>query len=256
MMKKHDLYLKIINELEDHAFKVKDLRKEYITWKITQHSNPDYKTYGLKASEIKDQIKKYNHRFNQLNLEEKYYLARKFFESGYGEQATFGISLIEMSLKEINPKFFFRFDEFLSYFNNWATTDWFCFRVIQPLLNKYPNEMLKLLKKWNLSENIWKRRASLVSFTKRIAFKEEFIDQIFHLCDNLIWDEEELVRKAIGWVLRDNMYIAKKRIIEYIKILRRKGVSSKIISNAIQNLSSEERTNILKTSQFQSFQTN
>ena len=100
--------------------------------------------------------------------------------------------------------------------------------------------------KWNLSENIWKRRASIVSFTKRLAIEKQFIDEIFHLCNNLIWDEEELIKKAVGWVLRDNMHKAKKRIIEYVKNLRKEGVSAKIILDAIQNLSSEERTQILK----------
>ena len=100
--------------------------------------------------------------------------------------------------------------------------------------------------KWNLSENMWKRRASIVSFTKKIPLEEKFIDQIFHLCNNLIWDEEDLIKKAVGWVLKDNMHRDKSRIIEYVKNLRKKGVSSKIISYAIQNLSSEERAKILQ----------
>ena len=114
----HDLYSEIIGELEDHAIKVKKSRKKYISWKMTQHSKPGYKTYGLKTSEIKELIKRNKRKFNQLNLEKKFDLARKFFESGYGEQASFGISLMEMSLKEINTKHLDHFDEFLDYFNN------------------------------------------------------------------------------------------------------------------------------------------
>jgi len=245
-MKIYGLYSEIIGELEEYATRVKNSRKKYLSWKATQHSKPGYKTYGLKTSEIREMINKYKHQFNRLNLIEGFDLAKRFFESGYGEQASFGISLIEMNLEETNTTHFDLFDEFLDSFNNWATTDWFCFRIIQPLLIKYPEETLKLLMKWNLSENIWKRRASIVSFTKKIAMEENFIDQIFYLCDNLIWDEEELIKKAVGWGLRDNMHKSKERIVEYIKTLRKEGVSSKIISNAIQNLSTEEKAKILK----------
>ena len=153
---------------------------------------------------------------------------------------------MELSINEINPKHLGLIDKYLNYFNNWGTTDWFCFRVIQPLLNKYPKDTLELIMRWNLSENLWKRRASIVSFTRKIVLKGNFIDQIFQLCNNLIWDEEDLIKKAVGWVLRDNMYQAKERIVAYIKTLRKEGVSAKIISSAIQNLSSDERAKILK----------
>jgi 3-methyladenine DNA glycosylase AlkD len=73
------------------------------------------------------------------------------------------------------------------------------------MINKYPIEVIGLLRKWNQSYNKWKRRASVVVFTRRIAKDGRFIDEALDLCENLIWDEEDLVRKGVGWALKDNM---------------------------------------------------
>ena len=64
--------------------------------------------------------------------------------------------------------------------------------------------------------------------------------------ENLIWDSEDLVLKGVGWALRDSIQGAKQRIIEYVKSLRSRGVSSKVTIYAIENLEGEERKEVLK----------
>ena len=134
----------------------------------------------------------------------------------------------------------------MDHFNNWALVDGFCLHVIQPLLLKYREETLRLLKRWNRSENMWKRRASMVTFVWKIGSSGEFIDEVLNLCESLIWDKEDLVLKGVGWVLKDNMRGAKERVLDYVKILRRKGVPSIIPLYAIRDLKGKEREGILK----------
>jgi len=54
------------------------------------------------------------------------------------------------------------------------------------------------------------------------------------------------VLKGAGWAFRDSMHGAKKRVIEYVKSLRRKGVSSKVTLYAIENSKDKERKEVLK----------
>jgi len=111
---------------------------------------------------------------------------------------------------------------------------------------KHWEETLRLLQKWNRSQNMWKRRASIVAFVWKIGSSGEFTDEALDLCENLIWDEEELVLKGVGWALRDNMQGAKNRVIEYVKSLRRRGVSSKVTLYAVENLKGKERKEVLR----------
>jgi len=117
---------------------------------------------------------------------------------------------------------------------------------MQPLLLKYREETLRPLRKWNRSENMWKRRASVVAFVWKIGSSGEFTDEALDLCENLIWDKEDLVLKGVGWALGDNMNGAKKRVIEYVKSLRRRAVSSKVTLYTIQDLKDKERKEVLK----------
>ena len=209
------------------------------------HKEPEYRSYGISSTDFKELLNEYRSRFKALCLEEKIELAGRLYKSGISTEASIGNHLLESNTASLNPSHFPVFEEFFDHYNNWATTDWFCIRVLQPLLSRYPTEVIGLLRGWNQSENMWKRRASVVTFTRKVALSGEYIDTSLDFCDKLIWDEEDLVRKAVGWTLKDNMRYDKKRVLGYVKDLRRKGVSSTITLYAIRDLKGEEREEVL-----------
>lgn len=93
---------------------------------------------------------------------------------------------------------------------------------------------------------MWKKRASVVAFVWKIGASGEFTDLILHLCDNLIWDKEDIVKKGVGWALRDTLSGDKKKVLEYVKSLKRQGVSSVITLYALKDVKGREREDVLK----------
>ncbi len=83
-------------------------------------------------------------------------------------------------------------------------------------------------------------------FTRRLAKDGQFIDEALDLCEQLIWDEDDLVRKGVGWALKDNMKADKDRVLSYVKDLRRRRVSSVITLYAIRGLKGEEKKDVLR----------
>jgi hypothetical protein len=63
----------------------------------------------------------------------------------------------EVNVKEMKPRDFWVLEEMGKCLNNWRTVDGFCVDVLQPLLMTCPKEVLKILRKWNESESLWKR---------------------------------------------------------------------------------------------------
>jgi 3-methyladenine DNA glycosylase AlkD len=116
---------------------------------------------------------------------------------------------------------------------------------MQPLIWRYRRETLELLEKWSRSPLKWKRRASVVTFTRKAAESGEFTEEVIHLCENLNRDKEDIVQKGVGWALKDNLRSAPDRIFPYIKDLRRRGVPSTIILYAIRDLRGVKRKEIL-----------
>jgi 3-methyladenine DNA glycosylase AlkD len=73
----------------------------------------------------------------------------------------------------------------------------------------------------------------------------EFTEETLRLRENLIWDEEDIVRKGVGWALKDNLRSAPMRVLPYIKELRQREVSSTITLYAIRDLKGAERQAVL-----------
>ena len=206
------------------------------------------RSYGFYKSDFLEVNSRFDPRFYDLGLQECIELAEKFIRSGNSISIHVGIHLLCLRREELDQTHFKYFDEFFDHFVGWGNVDHFCVgrgSVLQPMLEKYPEEVIELLRKWNQSDNKWKRRASVVVFTRSIAKSGRFIDEALALCENLIWDEEDLVRKGVGWALKDNMRADEKRVLEYVKSLRKRGVSSVISLYAIRDLKGEEREEVL-----------
>jgi len=207
------------------------------------------RSQGFYKSDFLEVYSRFDSRFYDLSLEEGIELAGKFITSGNATPIHMGIHLLCLRREELDHTHFKSFDEFLDHFVGWGNVDHFCVgkgSVLQPMLEKDPEKVIELLKKWNQSTNKWKRRASVVVFTRSIAKSDRFIDEALALCENLIWDEEDLVRKGVGWALKDNMRADKERVLEYVKSLRKRGVSSVITLYAIRDLKGNEREEVLR----------
>ena len=241
------LYETINNDLVSKAIKKFDSKKGYLKWNQDIYEEHGYKSYGLRVPEIENIVKKYMRQFKDLSLTERFNLARKFYKSDYIAQTNFGLKLLEISIPQLKPQNFEFLDKILNYITHWGPTDSFSLNIMQPLLREHTNETKQLIQKWNNSDHLWKKRASVVTFTRKIGAEGIYVDFLLELCDNLIWDKEDLVRKAVGWALKDNMIGRnKEKVLNYVKSLRKRGVSSTITLYAIRKLKGKEREAILK----------
>ena len=237
------LYSEIVRELEKRADPRIAEKEMYYHKKV----GPNFKVYGISAPEFILMLKKYRQGFRQMSFEERMELSTRFFRSGYGAQMSFGIALLKLNVKDMKPDDFGVLEIAGDCLNSWGTVDGFCIDVLQPLLFEYPNETLQLLRKWNGAESLWKRRASVVVFTRRVGASGRFTDEALEFCERLIWDEEDYVRKGVGWALKDVMRGDKKKVLEYVKGLRRKGVSAVITLYAMRDLKGKERKAVLNS---------
>ncbi len=209
------------------------------------HKNPDYASYGLSTPELRRVLRGFRQSFKGLGLQERLYLAEELSKAGIEEQAHVAVHLLAISTDSLAPAHFHYLDRFVDCLHSWSVTDDFCINVLQPLLWRHTDEILQLLEKWTRSDNRWKKRASVVAFVRKAGESGEFVDHLLGLCETLIWDDDDLVQKGIGWALKDNMRGARDKIIAYVKELRVRGVPSTITLYAIRDLKGQERREIL-----------
>jgi 3-methyladenine DNA glycosylase AlkD len=209
------------------------------------HKGDVYLNYGLRAPEFWKIMKAFRPRFLALPLDRRLALAEELLAKQVGELGHAGIHILALSADDLAPEHFQYLDRLVDYFRGWSHVDHFCGDVMQPLLRRYPQESILLHRRWNVADNKWRRRASVVTFTRKVGESGRFTDQVLALCDGLIWDAEDLVQKGVGWALKDNMRGNHEKVLAYVKELRRQGVPSTITLYAIRDLKGEERASVL-----------
>ncbi len=207
--------------------------------------DPRYNSYGVRADGKKRVIKKHRAAIRTLSVDEKLALAYKLINSRYGEQQSVGLFILEPMATYFTPDKLDELDSLVRCLHGWSKIDAFTGSLLRDVLLAQPDAFIKLVESWNRDEDMWLRRASVVLFTRKIARSGAFNTVGLAMCDNLIFDQENLVQKGVGWALKDMLRSDKARIVAYVKALRTRGVSSVITLYAIRELKGEERAEVL-----------
>lgn len=119
--------------------------------------------------------------------------------------------------KKLEPWFL---DSWLDYAEGWAEVDCICQGNFteEEILSKWP-EWSKLVKDFSNSENVHKRRASLVLLTGPVRHSEDgrLSDLAFKNIDKLKGEKDILITKAISWLLRDLTKNHRNKVEHYLE---------------------------------------
>jgi 3-methyladenine DNA glycosylase AlkD len=100
--------------------------------------------------------------------------------------------------EKLKKKIFELYLKNYKYINNWDLVDLSAPKIVgEHLLNKDRSILYTLAR----SDNIWKKRIAIISTFAFIKNKE--LDDAFSIAEILLMDEHDLIRKAVGWMLRE-----------------------------------------------------
>ena len=104
--------------------------------------------------------------------------------------------------EHFRPAEFKRFERWLkSYVDNWGACDSLCCGPIGLLLAQNPVLVTKT-HPWRKSKNRWLRRASAVSLIVPVK-QGLLVDEVFHAADVLLMDQDDMIQKGYGWMLKE-----------------------------------------------------
>jgi 3-methyladenine DNA glycosylase AlkD len=161
------------------------------------NKDDEFIAYGLNTPAWRAILRGFRPRIIALMLNERFSLADALFAEGEGWLGHSAIYVLALSVHELGPQHFERLDRMADRFTGWSHVDDVCISVLQPLLLAHRQATLGLLERWNRSPSRWKRRASVVAFTRKIGESGHFTDDALRLCENLLFDPEDLVRKGV-----------------------------------------------------------
>ena len=142
-------------------------------------------------------------------------ICEKLFESGMMEEAIIASLWSDKVQKQFLISDFEVFDKWVnSYVTNWAVCDTLCNHSVGNLIMTFP-VLITRLREWARSPNRWVRRASAVSLIIP-ARRGMFLDEIFEIAGILLTDEDDMVQKGYGWMLKEASKAHLKEVFDFV----------------------------------------
>jgi len=135
----------------------------------------------------------------------------------YLEAKGVGIELLARHRRDFTPRLLTTWKRWLAggHAANWATTDAICGSLIGPVLVAYPGLAPKM-REWAGHRGLWVRRASAVSLIPSLR-KGAALDLGYQIASALSDDSEDLIQKAVGWMLREAGKADPARLDRYLR---------------------------------------
>jgi 3-methyladenine DNA glycosylase AlkD len=97
----------------------------------------------------------------------------------------------------------------------WDVVDTMASHRVGLLLRRYPKPIAKAMRAWSRSEDIWKRRTSILC---QLGFRKDTDLKLLYACiEPSLGSKEFFLRKAIGWALRQYAWTDAKEVRRYVR---------------------------------------
>lgn len=202
---------------------IKQIKQE-----LNEHIDPVYrdgerrffkepiKNFGVRLPQRRKIAAKFWPEVKILNKAELFNLADKMFIAGYNEMTTIASSWIWRKREEFTAEDFKIFQDWVNkYFDNWAKIDDFCTHSLGYLVNQYPQLLPKLFH-WTKSKNRWVKRAAAVSLIYPFGQRKKYLPMIFKIAGKLLADEDDMVQKGYGWMLKEASKYNQKEVFNFV----------------------------------------
>jgi 3-methyladenine DNA glycosylase AlkD len=169
-------------------------------------------------------------------------VADKLFQGRVLEEKVFAVFLLEKLVDQFGDEEFRLFESWLPRIRSWADHDALVHYLIGPMLVGKATRAQSVFV-WARSPERWHRRAACVALI-RGARRKMFLSQIKRLSNLLLHDEDDMVQKGLGWLLRETAKHAGPKTIPYLLRIRERAPRL-VLRTACETLPAQVRKRIL-----------
>lgn len=169
-------------------------------------------------------------------------VADQLFRGSVLEEKVFAVFLLEKLTPEFGAAQFRMFESWLTRISSWADHDGLVHYLIAPMIAEKPERVTSIFR-WAKSCDRWHRRAACVALIQGTRQKM-FLPEIVRLSNLLLNDEDDMVQKGLGWLLRKTAEADAKRTVPYLMRIRSRAPRL-VLRTACETLPAEVRRRIL-----------
>ena len=203
-------------EVQSHGWRTADLRRAALRWRREI----------LQKSDLKFLLQVADH----------------LFAGTINEDKNVAVFLLENITDKFGDEEFRLLESWLPRISNWSDHDALVHYLIAPMVVAKPARASRVFH-WAKSRNRWFRRAACVALIQG-ARRKIFFFEIIRLSTTLLSDEDDMVRKGLGWLLRETAKADVQRAVPYLMSIRERAPRL-VLRTACETLPSTTRKAIL-----------
>ncbi|HZQ69990.1 MAG TPA: DNA alkylation repair protein [Terriglobales bacterium] len=169
-------------------------------------------------------------------------VADRLFAGCVLEEKVLAVFLLEKLTADLGDAEFKLFTLWLDRISSWADHDALVHYLIAPMIRAKPSRVSQVFR-WARSRDRWRRRAACVALIQgtRQSF---FFPEIKKLTAMLLADEDDMVQKGLGWLLRETAKSNPTQMLPFLMTLR-KSAPRLVLRTACETLPITSRKRVL-----------
>jgi 3-methyladenine DNA glycosylase AlkD len=180
----------------------------------------EIKSHGWYTGRLRSVAIRFRRRIRkEFGLDFLLRVADKLFAGRVLEEKVFAVFLLEKMTEEFDDAEFRLFESWLPRISSWADHDGLVHYLIAPMVASKPDRTARVFR-WAKSPERWHRRAACVALIQGTR-RKMFFSEIRRLSDLLLSDEDDMVQKGLGWLLRETAKADAKRTVPYLMSIRK-----------------------------------
>jgi 3-methyladenine DNA glycosylase AlkD len=203
----------------------------------------EIKSHGWYTADLRRASRQFRREIrNQHELDFLIRVADQLFSGSVLEEKITAVFLLENLHSEFDDSEFKLFESWLDRISSWADHDALLHDLIAPLVTVKPVRV-KATMGWAKSPSRWHRRAACVALIRSSRAKM-FFPEIKKLSDSLLCDQDDMVQKGLGWLLRETAKFNPKKTVPYLMTIRERAPRL-VLRTACETLPADVKRRIL-----------
>lgn len=203
----------------------------------------EIKSYGWRAADLRRKARELRKQIlKEQDFDFLVKVADDLFSGSVLEEKTGAVLLLENLDSRFTEGEFRLFGSWLNRISSWADHDALVHCLIAPMVVAKPARTQSVFR-WAKSRDRWHRRAACVALI-RGARARMFFPEIVRLSGVLLDDEDDMVQKGLGWLLRETAKFDARRTVPYLMKIRGRAPRL-VLRTACETLPEEVKKQVL-----------
>jgi 3-methyladenine DNA glycosylase AlkD len=201
---------------------------------------------GVRTPIVRKIAAQYYAKIKAKPKKEIFRLCERLLKSNLAEERAIAFDWVYRQRRQYTKEDFKIFESWLKkYVANWAACDDLCGHTFGYFVFMFP-QFFPRIKTWTHSRNRWLRRASAVILIYSVR-KKRMIREAFVITNILLMDNDDMVQKGYGWLLKEVSNQYPDRVYNYV-MKHKDGMPRTALRYAIEKLSPSLKKKAMKRS--------